>query len=159
MQALKDYIISEYKEKVQNFVGTEFKFSHSVNFKQDKASDNKLKIDLIKIAVKFYDKDMNMLLAKLLTFENNELMNNCSKKLINIIPAELTNKFNAAKTEISKVIFEEYANKRKEINERIKDIGEYVGGRMEVIPDQFKGEKVTLVEENQPVKKKKNFDM
>lgn len=49
MNAFKDYLITEYKDKAQGFVATEFKFNHSTNIKLDKTTNKHLKIDIIKI--------------------------------------------------------------------------------------------------------------
>ena len=97
MEAFKAYLIDEYKEKVKGFVATEFKFTHSSNVKVDKKSEVTLTLDIIKVALTFYDKDINKLLTSTLSFENNALTKTMAKKLVNISSKELENRFSAAK--------------------------------------------------------------
>ena len=64
MQAFKDYLISEYRPLLPNVVGVEFKFSHGRGVKRDKKSKETLRVDSIKVSMRFFDKDMNMMLSR-----------------------------------------------------------------------------------------------
>ena len=164
MQSFKDYVIQEFKSQAETYAAVEFKFSHAVGSKLDKKSELIMKVDYIKVGIKFYDKDMNLLISKMLTFENNEVPKSIAKKLVNISPDELANRFNEARNEICSVIMNEYNTKRDDLEEKIKELRIYTGSNGDVIPDKFKGE--SLVIENsfaaeKPSTKKKgtNFDM
>lgn len=157
MDAFKNYIIDEYRNKAKGFVATEFKFSHSVNLKIDKKSNVPLKNNIIKVKVTFIDKDMNTLLTTNITFENNILNKTCAKKLVNIAPKELENRFNAAKKQIVSLIMNEYCDHLNEIETKINDLKTYYGGEG-IIPTEFKGEQVTVAGENEE-KSKNKFDM
>ena len=159
MQAFKDYVIEEFRELARGFVGVEFKFSHGVGTKADKKTETLLKIDSVKCNVKFYDKDMNLLCARLLSFENDVVPKSFAKKLVNISADELANRFCSAKNEICKIIMDEYNERRLDITDRIFDLSKYCGGSVNnVTPPEFAGESI------QPVgvvtkKKQINFDM
>ena len=111
MNAFKDYLITEYKDKAQGFVATEFKFTHSTNIKLDKTSNKHLKIDIIKVTLKLFDKDLNQLHTASISFENNVIPKTKAKQLINISPIELENKFGFAKHEICNEIYKELKEK------------------------------------------------
>ena len=65
---------------------------------------------------------MNKLYGATISFENNLLNKSQAKKLVNIAPKELENKFASAKNEICNVILRELLDKRKELNEKIDGI-------------------------------------
>ena len=159
MQSFKDYVIQEFKSQANTYAAVEFKFSHGVGSKVDKKSELIMKVDYIKAAIKFYDKDMNLLISKILPFENNEVPKSIAKKLVNISPDELTNRFNEARQEICSVIMKEYSSKMEELSEKINDLKIYIGHSGDITPDKFKGESV-VTEDKVPTKKKgTNFDM
>ena len=167
MKAFKDYVIEEFNGTAEGYVATEFRFSHSVSnrvMKREKKDDpvTVMQIDSVKVNVKFYDKDMKLLCSKLLTSENNELPKSISKKLVNISPDELVNKFMAAKGEICNSIMNEYKNKRQEYGDKLSNLNAYInssGNKNDVTPQEFKGESITIVDESEPKKKGKKFDM
>jgi len=159
MQELKNYLIDEYKDKAKGFVAVDFKFTHSVNVKIDKKSNVPLRNDIMKVNMTFYDKDMNKLFTTTISFENDILPKSAAKKLINIAPKELENKFNAAKNSICKNIFDELNTKQQEIESKINELNKYIGEEG-VIPSQFKGELINPVEEEtMKPKSKVQFDM
>ena len=171
MKAFKDYVIEEYKGTAENYVAVEFRFSHTVSERVNKGkvegeTMKVVKVDSIKVTIRFYDKDMQLLSSRMLTFENNEVPKSISKKLINISPDELANKFMSAKGEICNVILNEYKNKREECSNKMTCLLEYVntsGNKNDVTPQEFKGESIQVVEtpkEAKPKNKKvKKFDM
>ncbi len=159
MQALINYFITEYRDKTAGYAAIETKFSHSSNIKIDKASNVPLKNDIIKISITFYDKSMNRLYSANIIFENNLLPKTQAKKLVNISPKELENKFACAKTEICNVILHELIDKRKDLNEKIDEITKYKGVAG-VISSEFKGESITITENvSIPLKPKPKYDM
>ena len=156
MQEFKEYLIKEYKDKVQGYAAVQFKFSHNVNAKFEKKTDKTLRIDNINVKIKFVDKDLNRLFTTTVNFENDIIPKNKEKSLINISPKELDNKFAAAKTEIIKVIHEEYLEIVKDISTKVGNLQRYSGNPNDVIPTEFKGESVQI-ESSQPPKVE--FDM
>ena len=161
MDPFKSYLIDEYKDSVKGYAAVEFKFAHSCNVKIDKKSNVPLKNDVIKVHIKFVDKNLHVMKTSIITFENNALTKCNAKKLINIAPKELENKFNVAKRDICNVLMNELVRKSNEINEKINDLQKYIGVEG-IIPSEFKGEVVTVVDENeapQRIKNKVQFDM
>ena len=158
MEAFKNLIIDEFKDKAKGFVATEFKFSHSVNLKIDKQSNVPLKNDIIKVKVTFIDKDFNTLLTNTISFENNLLNKTIAKKLVNIAPKELENRFNVAKKSIISLIMNEYCDRLNEVQTKINELRRYYGNDDGIIPSEFKGEQITIPDENNG-KNKSKFDM
>ena len=166
MLALKEYLIEEFKDRAKGYVACEFKYSHSTKIKSDKASGVSLKINVVKIGLKFVDKDMNTLLNNTITFENNVIPKNKEKSFINISPKELNNKFAFAKSEIIKTITGEYNEKLEELNAKINEIKTYTGNDSDIIkpcikaklalPLEVKGETVKIDDSNKRISK---FDM
>ena len=159
MQQFIDYLTTEYSDKATGYAAIDTKFTHSSTIKIDKASNVPLKNDIIKVSITFYDKSMNKLYSSAISFENNILPKTQAKKLVNIAPKELENKFMCAKNEICNVILRELIDKRNDLNEKIDDITKYKGVHG-VIPTEFKGESITISETNNvPIKSKPKFDM
>ena len=159
MQSFINYLTTEYRDKATGYAAIDTKFTHSSTIKIDKASNVPLKNDIIKVSITFYDKSMNKLYSSAISFENNILPKTQAKKLVNIAPKELENKFATAKNEICNVILRELIDKRNELNEKIDDIIKYKGGNS-IIPTEFKGESITVTESSvTPVKPKPKFDM
>lgn len=144
MEEFKDYIISEYKPSAPCYVAAEFKFAYSTKIKIDKKSGVSIVVNIIKVGVKLYDKDMNVLVSKTITFENNVLSKTCAKRFVNISPAETENKFNAALTEISDVILGDYVDKLDNVQTQIHNMNRYVG-REGITAGKFKGERIQIV--------------
>ena len=159
MQQFIDYLTTEYRDKATGYAAIDTKFTHSSTIKIDKFSNVTLKNNIIKVGITFYDKSMNKLYSANISFENNILPKTQAKKLVNIAPKELENKFATAKNEICNVILRELLDKRNELNEKIDDITKYKGVDG-VIPAEFKGESITITESHEiPVKLKPKFDM
>ena len=157
MEPFKNLIIDEFRDKEKGFAATEFKFSHSGNIKIDKLSKIPLKNDIIKVKVTFIDKDFNTLLTSTLSFENNVLSKTTAKKMVNVAPKELENRFNVAKKSIVSLIMDEYMEKLSDIQTKINDLKSYYG-ESGIIPHEFKGEQVKIAEDNNG-KNKSKFDM
>lgn len=162
MQALKDYLIEEFRDKAKNYVAVEFKFVHSTKLKPDKSSSVNLKIDVLKIGLRFVDRDMNTLLNNTITFENNVIPKSKERSFVNISPKELNNKFAFAKAEIVKTIMDEYKEKLTEINKKINELIMYSGNDSDVITPKMKGETVKIADDDavkKVSKKNSRFDM
>ena len=159
MESFKQYLIDEYKERAKGFVAVEFKFGHGVNVKKDKETNTLLKIDIIKVSIRFVDKDMLTLFTTSISFENNTVPKSKHKQFVNISPKELNNKFGFAKNEIIRTIMTEYVLKRDELNDKINNLQTYLGNDNDVIKPEFKSEVVNVVDvDDKPIKKPK-FDM
>ena len=161
MQALKEYLIDEFRDKAKSYVACEFKFAHYTKIKPDKASGVSLKIDVVKINMRFVDREMNTLHNCSVVFENNVIPKNKEKSFINIAPKELNNKFACAKSEIIKTIMDEYVEKRDEINVKINELSLFAGNTADIITPRMKGETVNVVDDavNNTTKKVLKFDM
>ena len=162
MQALKEYLIDEFRDKARGYVAVEFKFSHSTKIKPDKPSSVNLKIDAVKICLRFVDRDLNTLHNCSVVFENNVIPKSKEKSFVNISPKELNNKFAFAKSEIVKLIMQEYVEKRDEINTKIEELKTYLGNASDIITPKMKGKTVKIVEDNivkNDLNKRTRFDM
>ena len=157
MEALKTYLVDEFKNRAKGYVAVEFKFSHNVNVRIDKKSKTPLKIDVIKVSLRFVDKAMNTLLSSNIVFENNAIPKSKEKQFINISPKELNNKFCFAKHEIIRTIMNEYISKRDELISKIDSLKSYAGNDNDIIDSKFKGQIVNIVDSDKPMKAK--FDM
>ena len=159
MEDFQNYLISEYK--VQDFAAVEFKYNHSENIKFDKKSEKYIVQHSILVGVKFYDKTLKLLHSANIKFVNNILAKVCEKKLVNIAPAELNNKFMAARTEIIRTITDEIINKISDINQKLISLERYSGKPSDsiAINNQFKGELIKISESPDSVVSKNTFDM
>ena len=153
MEALKAYLIDEYKAKAREYVGVEFKFTHSVHIRMDKQSKIPLKVDTIRVSLRFVDKDLNTLHSSNVVFENNEIPKSKEKQFMNISPKELNNRFCFAKSDIIRTIMSEYINKRDELNEKIDSLKTYGGHDNDVIDSRFKGKVINVVDNEKPMEK------
>ena len=103
MNSFVDYLTSNWE--VEGCVGVEKRYTHDLKMKTDKKSDKEVVEHTVGVGLKFYDKDNKMLMSESIKFVNNVLNGVSKKKIINIAPAELENRFMAAKREIAGVIY------------------------------------------------------
>ena len=159
MESFQNYLISEYK--IKDYVAVEFKYNHVEAIKPDNKSGKNIRQHTILIGVKFYDKNLNLLHSANLKFVNNILAKVCEKKLVNIAPAELNNKFMLARPEIIKVIADELKSRLSEINTKLCALNNYAGKSNDniSISDEFKGELTQIVETPDVINAKHCFDM
>ena len=148
MDNFEQYVISEFK--VDNQAAVEIKYTHNISIK--KAVIN----HMITMNLKFYDKNVKLLKTCTLKFLNNVLAPSYAKKLININPGELNNKFMSAKEDIIKVIHAEYEEKMHELVEKMNQLNQFSKSQFS-IEDKFRGELIKPIE--QEVKNKKKYDM
>ena len=144
----EQYVISECK--VDNQAAVEIKYTHNISIK--KAVIN----HMITMNLKFYDKNVKLLKTCTLKFLNNVIAPSYAKKLININPGELNNKFMSAKEDIIKVIHAEYEEKMHELVEKMNQLNQFSKSQFS-IEDKFRGELIKPIE--QEVKNKKKYDM
>ena len=180
LSAFKEYIISEYKKQCPTFAAAAFKFFHHAKVKVDKVSKRPITNDTIRVSLKLCDKDMNGLLTKSISFENNALTKAGVNALINTSPDELENKFAEALPAILNIINEEYNDVILEMKDKISQLHSYAkandvsltgSGSKHVIPTSFKGESIRVDsdsdsdDDDTPKRSKKNkkdkkvFDM
>ncbi len=148
MLAFKEYLIEEYKTQAKQYAAVEFKFAHSTNVKTDKRSGCVLKNDIVKVGIRFVDKDMNTLFSGNIAFVNNVIEKKKEKCFINISPKELNNRFAFAKREILETIMNEYCEKRDELNRKINQLQLYCGNEGDIIDGRVKGESIRIVDVN-----------
>ena len=152
-QELKDfenYVIGEFKVDTQAAI--EIKYSYS--YKIDKSM---VKNHTITMNLKFYNENAKLLKSSMLKFTNNLLPKSYAKKLININPGELTNKFMSAKKEIVDIIRSEYEGELTKINMKMKELNSYSSEIFDV-DDKFRRETVDIVLPD-PIPNKKKYDM
>ena len=164
MQGLEEYLIDEYKDRARGYVAVDFKYTHSTRIKLDKASGVSLKIDIVKVAMKFVDRGMNVLYHGSVVFENNAIPKGKEKGFVNISAKELNNKFAFAKGEVVRSIMREYIDKRNELEAKIEELEMYLGHDNDIIKPCMKGQVVKVVDsprENaiESASKRVRFDM
>lgn len=158
MLSFKEYLTQEYREKAKGFAAVEIKFNHTYNIKTDSKSSRPRRNDLIKVSLKFVDKDLNALYSASIVFENNMIPKRLHKSFVNISPKELENRFAVAKNEIRDIIANEYLSKINEFNNKLTNLNKYLGtSRSVVIPQEFNGESINISENNDS--KKTYFEM
>ena len=159
MEAFKQYIIDEFRSNAPGLAASEFKFSHSAKIKIDKKSSVSVVMNTIRVGVKLFDKDLNVLVSKSISFENNLLNKTSKKSLINIAPAELENRFNSALPEIAKVIMNDYIDDLEQAQTKIELLSRYIGPDVDLTPSEFKGERTQVIDINVETKNKTVYDM
>ena len=153
LTAFKEYIIEEYQDQYPTFAAAAFKYFHHAKVKVDKVSKRPITNDTIRVSLKLCDKDMNGLLTKSISFENNLLTKAGVNALVNTSPDELENKFAEALPSILNIICEEYNDVILEMKDKISQLHSYAksndvslngGGSKHVIPTSFKGESIRV---------------
>ena len=137
MNEFEEYLLKEYHDS--NVVCTAFKYSHSAKEKIDKASKVPIINNTINVKIDSYDDKHNLIASHSEKFENGEIKRSKKNKLINIAPAELNNRFGAAKQQIANRIMHEYLLKLEDINQKIESLRSYVHCDG-IIPNEFVNE-------------------
>ena len=117
----------------------------------DKKSNRPITHNIITVKIDCYDKEHHKLASISEKFVNGHIQRPKSKKLINISPDELNNKFGKAKAFICSEIQKTNSNKVKELNEFINDLNQYCGNTS-IIPNEFINE--PAITPTEPVKNK-----
>ena len=167
MLEFNNYLIENFN--IERSVSIEKKYTHSLKLVNKKNDNNVLVEHSIGVSLKFYDKDNKLLKSESIKFVNDELNNASKKKVININPKELENKFMNAKREILMEIAIGYRSKIDEIQQKLNDLNSYSDVGSSIIPSEFKNNKVIMIENkdgesnigfiSDKKKNKKRFDM
>ena len=155
MEDFVNYLLKEYQLPVE-CVCHKVNFSHSAKNKIDKLSKTPIINNIITVKVECFDKDHKLILAQNEKFIDGQIQRTKLRKLINISPDELNNKFGVAKGYICNEIQKSLNEKLKDLNDQINELKSYGGNTNTVIPQEFVNEaKVApaVVTEN-----KKNFE-
>ena len=153
MEAFIDYLLKEYQlpdEVVCNNVS----FAYSQKNKIDKKSNVPITDHVITVKIDSYDKDHSKLASNTERFVNGQIQRSKSKKLINISPDELNNRFGNAKASICSQIQKQNSDKVKGLNDIINDLKQYCSN-MSIIPNEFVNEPSITPQEP---KKNKQFE-
>ena len=149
----KAYLLNEFN--IDGVASVLIKPTHSLNMKIDKKSKKILNNHTITVNISLYDKDLTLLKKDNLKFVNNELIKKDAERIVNISPKELTNRFNFAKKDITKMIYDDLVKKMNTVNDKINALNLYedLKDKNDAIPSEFKGELIQLSKEKQ------KFDM
>ena len=150
MEEFVSYLLKEYQLSA-DVVCNNVNFTYSNKNKIDKKSHVPITNHIITVKIDSYDKSHNKLASNTEHFINGHIQRPKSKKLINISPDELNNKFGRAKASICAEIQKTNSNKVKELNEVISDLSHYCGSSS-VIPIEFVNE--PTITPTEPVKNK-----
>ena len=154
IEAFIDYLLKEY-QLPSDVVCNNINFTYSSKNKIDKKSHVPITNHVITVKIDSYDKSHNKLATNTERFINGHIDRPKNKKLINISPDELNNKFGNAKASICSQIQKNNSDKVKELNDIINDLSQYCGG-LSVIPNEFINEPSITPQE--PTKKNKQFE-
>ena len=146
MESFEQYLLQEYKDISYNVVN--FQYSHNTSIKMAKKTNIPIKQNTVFVNIKFYNKNVDLIKSVNIKFVNNILAKVCEKKLVNIAPSELNNKFMIARGEIIKTIYDKLAIKYNKIKSKINDLNDYRGKPNDsiAINYEFKGEQIDIVD-------------
>ena len=150
------YLLREWPSKPASAC-TRVTYSHSVSNKFDKKSRKMLTKNVITVKVTEYDECYRELFTISEHFEDGHIKRPKKNKLVNIAPAELDNKFAAAKASICQQIHDELTNKLNDITDKLNNLNRYCSQGGTVIPSQFIAEPM-LTNEEPPTPQKKKFE-
>ena len=157
MEAFESYLLSEYNLP-SNVCCNAFKYTHTTKSKVDKLSKVPITNNIITIKIDSYDANHNLISSHSEKFIDGHITRTDKNKLTNISPAELNNKFGAAKSNIVQVINSDYNNKLKDIQDKINEINAYCKSNG-IIPNQFVNEPlISNQPTDQPTKIKTYFE-
>ena len=156
MENFIDYLLKEYNLPSE-VVCNKTTFTHSTKSKIDKKSNVPITNNIITVKIESFDKHHQKLASITEHFVDGQIDRPKTKKLINISPAELNNKFASAKSQICSVINSTYNEKLKDLKESMNELNEYCGSEISVIPDEFINE-AKITKEPKPEKQKTKFE-
>ena len=156
MEAFIDYLLKEYQLPA-DVVCNKTTFTHSTKNKIDKKSNVPITNNIITVKIESFDKHHQKLASITEHFIDGQIDRPKTKKLINISPSELNNKFAAAKSQICSVINSTYNEKLKDLKESMNELNEYCGSEISVIPDVFVNEP-KITKDVKPEKPKTKFE-
>ena len=154
MEDFINYLLKEYQLPAE-CVCHKVAFNHSAKTKVDKLSKVPITNNIITVKIECFDKDHKSILAQSERFINGQIQRSKFRKLVNISPDELNNKFGVAKGFICNEINKSLNEKLKDLNEEMTELKTYCGNVNTIIPTEFVNEvKVASTEEEN----KKNFE-
>lgn len=156
MEAFIDYLLKEY-QLPSEVVCNKTTFTHSTKNRIDKKSNTPITNNIITVKIESFDKHHNKLASITEHFIDGNIERPKTKALVNIAPAELNNKFSAAKSQICSVINSIYNERLNELKDSIHELSEYCGSDISVIPDEFINE-AKITKETKPEKQKTKFE-
>ncbi len=156
MENFIDYLLKEYNLPSE-VVCNKVIYSHSTKNKIDKKSNVPITNNIITVKIESFDKNHQKLASNSERFIDGQIERSKTKKLINIAPAELNNKFAAAKSQICSVINSTYNERLNELKDSIHELSEYCGSEIGVIPEVFINE-AKITKETKPEKPKTKFE-
>ena len=136
MEAFIDYLLKEFQLPA-DVVCNKTTFTHSTKNKIDKKSNVPITNNIITVKIESFDKHHQKLASITEHFIDGQIDRPKTKKLINISPSELNNKFAAAKSQICSVINSTYNERLKDLKDSINELNEYCGSDIGVIPEEF----------------------
>lgn len=156
MENFIEYLLKEY-QLPSEVVCNKTTFTHSTRNKIDKKSNVPITNNIITVKIESFDKNHQKLASITEHFIDGQIDRPKTKKLINIAPAELNNKFAAAKGEICGIIKRNYNERLNDLNDSIHELSEYCGSEIGVIPEVFINE-AKITKETKPEKQKTKFE-
>lgn len=138
LEDFKNYVISEYAndDVVKNYKVAHFKYFHTNKSKEVKLTKKMIKdgvtekpsnvnVDIVRISIKFIDDNLEALLSKSISFENNELSTACKNSLKNITADELQTKYIKALPMIIQTIQDDYTSIIHEYNTKLQQLSSF----------------------------------
>lgn len=156
MEAFIDYLLKEYQLPA-DVVCNKTTFTHSTKNHIDKKSNVPITNNIITVKIESFDKHHQKLASITEHFIDGQIERSKTKKLINISPPELNNKFASAKSQICSVINSTYNERLKDLKDSINELNEYCGSDISVIPEEFINEP-KITKEIKPEKQKTKFE-
>ena len=147
MQSFESYLLSEY-QLPNVVVCNKFSYTHNAKQKLDKKSSIPIVNNIINVHIDSYDEKHNLIATHSEKFIDGSIKRGKNKKLINISPDELNNRFSNAKSSIISLILNEYNAKLNELQLKIKDLNRYSGPINNIIPNEFVNEPLVGEHEN-----------
>jgi len=149
MEDFVEYLLKEFnlpQEVVCNRVDFAFTQKNDI----DKISKVPITHNIINVRIDCFDKNHHRLRGISERFVDGKILRPKTRKLINISPDELNNKFNAAKPYICAELKKKNSDRVKELNEVISDLSQYCQN-MSIIPNEFISEpKISKAEDDVP---------
>ena len=155
MDEFVQYLVGNYN--VEGCTSIEKRYTHSMKITIDKSENERIDHS-VGVALRFFDKDNELLLSDSIKFVNNLLTAASKKKLKNISDKELENRFMRAKNSILNIIKDGYMDKITDLNVKIGELHRYLGKDTVGCNAEFSGEHIEL-KETERKKNKAVFDM
>ena len=154
MDDFVSYLLSEF-QLPPDVVCYKTELNYSQKNSIDKKSHVPITHNVIVVKIDCFDKTHTKLASVSERFVDGRIKRPKNKKLVNISPDELNNKFNAAKACICSRIMKTNTDKVKELEEVLADISRYCSNEG-VIPNEYIREPIVTREE--PEKNRKQFE-